>query len=167
MRMAAYEPAPCPLPSAQIANAPIVLTAVPPRPGEGERTLAAMTRRAASADGGSRVVCATVIKPLPDWGTSDPHQTSAREHLRQLVELRQWASTLELPKDRLTFHVLESNDPAEALLEFIRSNHVDHVIIGGPEVSETATGRAARAKLGSVVSRVVSEAPCHVTIVRP
>ena len=167
MRMAAYEPAPCPPPSAQIANAPIVLTAVPPRPGERERTLAAMTRRAASAEGESRVVCVTVIKRLPDWGTSDPHQTSAREHLRQLVELRQWARALELPKDRLTFHVLESNDPAEALLEFIRSNQVDLVIIGGPEVSETATGRAARGKLGSVVSRVVSEAPCHITVVRP
>jgi nucleotide-binding universal stress UspA family protein len=126
-----------------------------------------MTRRAASGEGGSRVVCVTVIKRLPDWGTSDPHQTSAREHLRHLVELRQWASALELPKERLTFHVLESNDAAEALLEFIRANHVDHVIIGGPKVSETATGRVAPGKLGSVVSRVVSEAPCHVTVVRP
>jgi non-specific serine/threonine protein kinase/protein-serine/threonine kinase len=120
-----------------------------------------MTRRAAAAEDESRVVCVTVIKRLPDWGTSDPHQTSAREHLRHLVELRQWASTLGLPKERLTFHILESNDAAEALLEFICANHVDHVIIGA------AAGRVARGRLGSVVSRVVSEAPCHVTVVRP
>jgi eukaryotic-like serine/threonine-protein kinase len=167
LRMAGYEPAPCPPPSAQVAHAPIILIAVPPGPGTTARALAVMAGRAASGESNSRVVCATVIKPLPDWGTSDPHQTSAREHLRHLVELRQWASALELPKEQLTFHVLESNNPAEALLEFIRANQVDHVIIGGPEVSETAGGRAARAKLGSVVSRVVSEAPCHVTVVRP
>jgi nucleotide-binding universal stress UspA family protein len=167
VRMAGYEPAPCPPPSTQVANAPIVLTAVPPGPGETARALAVMTRRAASGECESRVVCVMVIKRLPDWGTSDPHQTSAREHLRHLVELRQWASALELPKERLTFHVLESNDAAEALLEFIHANQVDHVIIGGPRVSETATGRVAHGKLGSVVNRVVSEAPCHVTIVRP
>jgi serine/threonine protein kinase len=167
VRMAGYEPAPCPPPSTQVATAPIVLTALSPGSDQTAHALAAVTRRVASSESESRIVCVTVIKRLPDWGTSDPHQTSAREHLRHLVELRQWANSLELPKERLTFHVLESNDPAEALLDFIRANQVDHVIIGGSEVSETAPGRLARGKLGSVVSRIVSEAPCHVTVVRP
>jgi non-specific serine/threonine protein kinase/protein-serine/threonine kinase len=40
-------------------------------------------------------------------------------------------------------------------------NHVDHIIIGAREHSGVL------ARLGSVSSKVASEAPCTVTVVRP
>lgn len=163
VRMAGYEPAPCPPPSTQIARAPIVLVAVDlNREREsGVRAVAEAARRAVLSQPDCRVVCATVIRPLPEWGTSDPDKTSAREHLRQLIELRQWASSLNLPQERLTFHVLESNSPADALLIYARTSNVDSIVIG------TASGSDQRPRLGSVGSRVVTEAPCNVTVARP
>ena len=58
-------------------------------------------------------------------------------------------------------HVLEAVDPAAAILEFATANHIDHIIIGA------RTDSFRRALLGSVSSKVASEAPCTVTVVRP
>lgn len=162
IRVAGYEPAPCPPPSTQIAKAPIVLVCVDlNREREADvQAVAEAARRAILSQPDCRVVCATVIRPLPQWGTSDPEKTSAREHLRVLVELRRWASEADLPTGRITFHVLESKDPAEALLAYARSSNVDSIVIG------TASGTDEKPRLGSVGSRVVSEAPCNVTVAR-
>ena len=62
---------------------------------------------------------------------------------------------------RLTVHVLEAVDPAAAILEFTKLNHVDHIVIGARQNSML------RALLGSVSSRVAAEASCSVTVVRP
>jgi len=56
--------------------------------------------------------------------------------------------------------VLESPDPAAALLDYARHAHVDHIVIGARGVS------AVRRYLGSVSSQVVAQAPCNVTVVR-
>jgi eukaryotic-like serine/threonine-protein kinase len=169
IHMAGYEPAPCPPPSTQIAETSIILVAIAPsREGEAsKRALADMTRRIVSARGEFRVVCATVIRPLPQWGTSNPEQTPAREHLRHLVELKQWAKALGESEERLSFHVLESNNPATALLAYARANNVDHIIIGASVILTTEDARPGRqAWLGSTGSRIVAEAPCHVTVVK-
>jgi nucleotide-binding universal stress UspA family protein/predicted Ser/Thr protein kinase len=169
VRMAGYEPAPCPPPSTQVAGASIVLVAVAPGPESdpSNRLLAEMTRRVISGRDEFRVVCATVIRPLPQWGTSDPNQTAPRERLRHLVELKQWARALALPQERITFHVLEANDPATALLDYAQAHQVDHIIVGAPPIRKNSDGRSGRARLGSVATRVVTEAPCHVTVVKP
>jgi len=57
--------------------------------------------------------------------------------------------------------VLEAIDPASAILDFARANHVDHIIIGARSASFV------RSLLGSVSAKVASEAPCTVTVVRP
>ena len=54
--------------------------------------------------------------------------------------------------------VLESPDPAAAILEYAVTNQVDHI---GARASSSL-----RHCLGSVSSRVVAEAPCTVTVVR-
>jgi nucleotide-binding universal stress UspA family protein len=79
----------------------------------------------------------------------------------RLVALKHWASPLKLDESRLTVHVLEAVDPASAILEFADVNQVDHIIIGARENSTL------RSLLGSVSSRVASEARCTVTMVRP
>ena len=58
-------------------------------------------------------------------------------------------------------HVLEAVDPAAAILEFTRVNHVDHIVIGARQNSMLRT------LLGSVSAKVAAEAACTVTVVRP
>jgi nucleotide-binding universal stress UspA family protein len=78
--------------------------------------------------------------------------------LQRLAELKHW--THRLPGAQITYHVVESVDPATALIEFARKNHVDHIIMGARNSS------AFRRFLGSVSARVVAEAECTVTVVR-
>ena len=152
-----YEPAAPPRPAARGELAPILLVAVgaPDISGARAQALAAQARRALAALGEARLVCATVIRPVPDWGTDDPDESAAREHLRHRVLLKHWVSTLELPVERITFHVLESDDPPGALLDYIRANGVDHLIVGEPQPWS-----------GSIGARLITEAPCTVTVAR-
>jgi nucleotide-binding universal stress UspA family protein len=68
---------------------------------------------------------------------------------------------LKLDAARLTVHVLESNDAAGAILDFAKNNAVDHILMGARDPS------LMRSLLGSVSSKVASEAACSVTVVRP
>jgi nucleotide-binding universal stress UspA family protein len=137
--------------------APIVLVAIGPPDAEGERAraLGAGVRRMLASLGDARLVCATVIREVPEWGTSDPGQTGAREHLRHRVGLQHWAAAAQLPLERVTFHVLEAADPGAAILEYIRANAVEHLVIGEPQPWTTSVG-----------GTLAAEAPCTVTIVR-
>ena len=65
------------------------------------------------------------------------------------------------PDDRLTAHALEAIDPASAILEFARTNRVDHILIGARHDS------LLRDLLGSVSAKVAAGASCTVTVVRP
>jgi nucleotide-binding universal stress UspA family protein len=56
--------------------------------------------------------------------------------------------------------VFEAPNPAAALLDYARNNHVDHIVIGARASSPL------RRYLGSISSQVVAEAPCTVTVVR-
>ena len=78
-----------------------------------------------------------------------------------LIELKHWARAIPIAPERITYHVLESTDPAGQLIDYARNNRVDHIIIGARGSS------ALRRYLGSVSARVVAEAPCTVTVVRP
>src|SRR6202022_431255 len=80
--------------------------------------------------------------------------------LERLVELKHWVRPLNLPEERVTFHVFEAVDPASALVDYARVNQVDHIVVGARGSS------GLRRFLGSVSSRVVAEAPSTVTVVR-
>jgi eukaryotic-like serine/threonine-protein kinase len=109
---------------------------------------------------GARVACLNVLKQ----GRITLDQTLDAEgrniHHQRLVELRSWAIPLELEESRITFHVLESTDPASAILQYANANHVDHLVIGARASS------LRRSLLGSVSSQVAAQAPCTVTVVR-
>ena len=85
-------------------------------------------------------------------------------HVKQLVALKHWArpisKALNLDEGRLTFHVREAADVANALLEFAQRNQVDHIVMGA-RASSTF-----RRLLGSVSSQVVAQADRTVTVVR-
>ena len=82
------------------------------------------------------------------------------KHIQRLVELKDWARPMNLLPGRITFHVLEAIDPADALLEYARVNNVDHIVMGARANSTM------RKLLGSVSGKVAAEAPCSVTVVR-
>ncbi|MFL6571396.1 MAG: protein kinase, partial [Burkholderiales bacterium] len=64
--------------------------------------------------------------------------------------LRRWARPLALPEERLSYHVLESDKPVAALLEYATVNEVEEILLG--------PGRDA--------AELVTQAPCTVTVVR-
>jgi non-specific serine/threonine protein kinase/protein-serine/threonine kinase len=109
----------------------------------------------------ARLACLNVLKLGRITIDRTLDEQGHNKHVDRLVALKHWASPLRLDEARLTVHVLEAIDPASAILDFARANHVDHIIIGA------RGGSFVRALLGSVSAKVASEAPCTVTVVRP
>ena len=66
-----------------------------------------------------------------------------------------------MPEERLTYHVLESEKPAAALIDYAKMNDVDQILIGA------ARAGAPTRLFPGVSAQVVAEAPCTVTVVRP
>lgn len=77
-----------------------------------------------------------------------------------LAEMRNWAQPLHLPPERAHFQVAPGA-PGAALVDYARLHAIDHVVLGA-----RADGTAGD-MLGSVAYRVMREAPCNVTVVRP
>jgi protein-serine/threonine kinase len=151
---------------AQVVKSPIIVAAIDV--SDAGADLAAqvreMVRRIVVTERDARLACVSVLKTglltLDDY--EDAH--GANRQVQQLAALKQWArpisKALNLDEGRLTFHVLESSDPAAALIEFAQRNGVDQIVMG-------ARGHGAvRRYLGSVSSQVVAQAPCTVTVVR-
>lgn len=93
-----------------------------------------------------RLLCLSVIPPA----------TSSLEHL---VRLRHWVEPLGLPAQRVSLHALESENPAEVVIEIARYNNVDLLVMGAP----SAGGRAWSQSTASVVAAKVT---CSVHLVR-
>jgi len=152
-----FRPAPCPPASTRIGPAPIVLVAIPPAQSD-EPMLEAMreaARQVIAADDRCRIAGVTVVPPAASLSAEE---TATGRHIRQLVGLRAWAKALDLPEERLTLHVLESERPAAALVDYARMNDVERMLVGAPRSTRLFRG---------VCSQVVAEAPCSVTVVRP
>jgi nucleotide-binding universal stress UspA family protein len=185
LRAIGWEPAPCPQPSAYLAGATIVLAAI--ATAHHDDALAQALRdavaRIVTAGGHARLACVTVVPPSPELGGTAADATATSQRLKHRVLLRHWAEPLQLPGTRISFHVLESTDPAQALLEYARTNAVDHIVIGSPPrdvplrgmlgaVSSRVASEAAPEPLallrllGTVSTRIAAEAPCTVTLVR-
>lgn len=109
---------------------------------------------------GVRIACVNVLKLNRLTINYTLDEEGRNIHVLRLIELKEWSRPLGLTQERITFHVLEHMDPAVALLDYAKVNHVDQVLIG----AHATTGF--RRFLGSVSSQVVAEAPCTVTVVR-
>jgi eukaryotic-like serine/threonine-protein kinase len=149
--------------AAQLASSPIVAVALDTAEASDEMN-AALRRtaeRVLAILPAARLACVNVLRlgRLTIDRTLD--EQGHNKHVDRLVALKHWAQPLKLDENRLTVHVLEAIDPAAAILEFADVNHVDHIIIGARQ----QYGMLAR--LGGVSSKVASEAPCTVTVVRP
>jgi serine/threonine protein kinase len=157
-----YEPSPMDRPSLQLATASIVLAAVATRHKNEQRfqVLREVVKRLLAIDPDRRLTCVTVIPPASELAGGRDEDAGTSRRIRHLVRLRNWAEPLGLPAERLSYHVIESGDPAGALLEYARVNQVDHLVIGAPPADVPMKGNF-------VSTRVAAEAPCSVTVVRP
>jgi eukaryotic-like serine/threonine-protein kinase len=156
MSAGSFEPAPCPPLSSQAAPVPIVLVAL--AFGHDHEALSealrGAVRRLCGSDGRCRIACATVVPPAAALTGEGDAATATGRHIRHLVELRRWARPLELAEERLTYHVLESEKPAAALIDYASVNEVDQILIGA--------ARGGR----DLAAQVAAGAPCSVTVVR-
>jgi eukaryotic-like serine/threonine-protein kinase len=164
IRAAGLEPPPRALPSAQLSGASIVVAAVATHHTNEAQFQALRDAVKPLLDGASRarLACVTVIRPSPELGGSREGQNATERRIAHVVRLRHWAEPLRLDPARLSFHVLESGDPADAIADYARVNHADHIVIGAPPPDLPLKGL-----LGTVSTRVTAIAPCTVTIVRP
>jgi nucleotide-binding universal stress UspA family protein len=168
------EPAAAASAAQQTARSPIVLAAVdvgsaePPLLEAIQRTV----QRAMQTAPGARLACLAVMKTnrIGMDELTDRHGHS--RHVQLLVQLKHWArpvvqaltaaKTLAADEQdaRVTFHVIESPDPAAAIIDYARRNQVDHIVLGARSSSML------RRYLGSVSARVAAESACSVTVVR-
>ena len=146
----------------QLSRAPIVLAAVDLSPGNEDlaESLRMMIGRILSIEGEARIACVNILKTSRIAVDILEDEEGRSLHVQRLVLLRHWGASLNIPKEQITYSVLEAPDPASALVDYARHNNVDHIVIGARASS------ALRRYLGSVSSRVVAEAPCSVTVVR-
>jgi nucleotide-binding universal stress UspA family protein len=163
IRASGFEPVPLRAPSRQLSRGPIVMVAIATSrwTEESFEALRSSARRVIAQEAAARLACVTVVKPSPTLGGSTSEENAAQQRLEHLVLLRAWAAPLRLAPELLSMHVLESNDPADALVHYARVNHVDHVVIGAPPASVPAASRAS-----TISMRVAADAPCSVTLAR-
>jgi nucleotide-binding universal stress UspA family protein len=149
--------------AAPLATAPIVMVAVDVTDG-GEELAEAMrvtVRRLIEIVPGARFAIVNVLKHRRIGIDTTLDDEGRNKHVTRLVELKHWARPLALGEARLTYHVLEAKQPADALLAYASTNNVDHVVIGARADS------VRRSILGSVSAEVAAKADCSVTVVRP
>ncbi|QDL53213.1 serine/threonine protein kinase [Rhodoferax aquaticus] len=153
---------PSPLPAQQIEEVPIVLVALPHK-DVSDATLYSLRQAVARSLGtrpGARLACITVISPGLSSTTHTAHsETSLQRHY--LTQLRQWATPLDHPGHQTSFHVLESHDVAQAILDYAVGNSVSVIVLGA-----ATHGTKTQRFIATVPIKVAMEAPCTVILVK-
>jgi serine/threonine protein kinase len=146
----------------RIASSPIVAVAVDVSENNAELAVALRDKLASvlANTPAARVACVNVLKQNRLAQDVAIDEGGQNKHVKRLVSLKHWAKPLGLPEGRITFHVLEAINPADAILEYANVNHVDHIVMGARQESTR------RNILGSVSGQVAAHAPCTVTVVR-
>jgi len=162
LKAAGMDYKPSPLPAQQIEEVPIVMVAIPHK-DVSDATLYSLRQAVARSLGtrpGARLACVTVISPNQTNSTSDA-QSETSVHRRYLSNLRQWALPLDMPGHQTSFHVLESGDVAQALLNYATGNQVSLIVIGA-----ATHGMKLQRFASTVPIKVAMDAPCTVILVK-
>jgi serine/threonine protein kinase len=156
-----YQPSPLPS-SQQIHEVPIVMVAVPHKDVT-DATLYSLRQAVARTLGnrpGARLACVTVISP-GQTSASDETKSETNVQRHHISTLRQWAQPLDYPGQQISFHVLESGDPAQALLDYARGNNVDVIVMGA-----ATHGLKTQRFIATVPIKVAMDAPCTIILVK-
>ncbi len=160
LRAAGMHYQPSPVPAQQIAEAPIVMVAVPHKDAS-DATLYSLRQATARSLGtrpGARLACVSV---MAQGSTTDEQASDTQLHRRHMAMLQQWAQPLDLTGHTISFHVLESSDVAQALLAYARNNQVSLLVMGA-----ATHGLKVQRFVATVPIRVAMEAPCTVILVK-
>jgi serine/threonine protein kinase len=141
-------------------RAPIILIAVDLHPGRDDLRQALLdTAVGALANApGARLACLNVMQPPLIAIPENVDAAGENIHVQRSAELRRWAEPLQLPRGKITYHLVETRNIAAGIIDFARSNAVAHLIIGAP-----AAGGPPASKL---TTQITADAPCTVTVVR-
>lgn len=153
---------PSPVPSQQIDEVPIVMVAVPHNDVT-DATLYSLRQAVARSLGnrpGARLACVTVISSS-QTSASEADKSESTVHRRHLTALRQWAQPLDQPGQQTSFHVLESGDVAQALLDYARGNNVSVIVMGA-----ATHGLKTQRFVATVPIKVAMDAPCTIILVK-
>jgi eukaryotic-like serine/threonine-protein kinase len=153
---------PSPLPAQQIDEVPIVMVAVPHK-DVSDATLYSLRQAVARSLGtrpGARLACVTVIS-TGQTSASDEAMSETNVHRRYLSTLRQWAQPLDQGQHQMSFHVLESGDVAQALLDYARGNNVSVIVMGA-----ATHGLMTQRFVATVPIKVAMDAPCTIILVK-
>lgn len=149
-------------PAPAAVRAPLIMVAVDVKQRDAalDAALREAVQRIVASAPGARLACVTVLRTQRIGMDSNLDAAGRNRHVKRLVALRDWARALDLPDHRITYHVLESADVAEALIDYARGNAIDHLVMGARGIT------GVRRLLGSVSAKVVAEADCTITVVR-
>ena len=153
---------PSPLPSQQIEEVPIVMVAVPHK-DVSDATLYSLRQAVARSLGtrqGARLACVTVISPGQTSSSNDATSETSVQR-KYIASLRQWAQPLDLPGQQTSYHVLESGDVAQALLNYAVGNEVSVIVMGA-----ATHGLKTQRFVATVPIKVAMDAPCTVILVK-
>ena len=153
---------PSPIASQQIDEVPIVMVAVPHNDVT-DATLYSLRQAVARALGnrpGARLACVTVISSS-QTSSSEDHKSESTVHRRYLTSLRQRAQPLDQPGQQTSFHVLESGDVAQAILDYATGNNVSVIVMGA-----ATHGLKTQRFIATVPIKVAMDAPCTIILVK-
>jgi serine/threonine protein kinase len=162
VRAAGKDYRPSPLPQEQIGEVPIVMVAVP-HEDVTDMTLYSLRQAVQRSMGlrpGARLAVITVISSgLVNHLESEKSESTV--HRRFLSQLQRWAQPLALDAHHISFHVIEAEDVAKAILRYAEGNHVNLIIMGaathGVEMQRWVT---------TVPIKVAMHAPCSIMLVK-
>ena len=138
---------------------PIILVAVDLRPGFDSlrhNQLEAAVSTLANMPG-ARLACLNVMQTSLISIDENVDAAGDNIHVLRIAELRRWADPLQLPRGKITYHLVEARSIPAGIIDFAQANKVDHLIIGAPAGGATAS---------RMTAQVTAEAPCSVTVVR-
>jgi serine/threonine protein kinase len=162
LKAAGMQYQPSPLPSHQIEEVPIVMVAIPHK-DVSDATLYSLRQAVARSLGtrpGARLACVTVISP-GQTSTSNDANSETSVQRKYIASLRQWAQPLDMPGRQTSYHVLESGDVAQALVNYAVGNEVSVIVMGA-----ATHGLKTQRFVATVPIKVAMEAPCTVILVK-
>ena len=162
-RAAGYEPSPSPRPSMGNDDAPLMIVAIDTRQSDQDlrERMQTTAKNLLQAYPESRLVCISTIASTPTFEGNHESQTASGIVRGHLVQLMEWAKSLKLPPERVSYHVLEALDPASRIVEFAKDNDASLILIGA---SHKLPNKVTPWRTS--MTKIVEEAPCSVHIVR-
>lgn len=162
-RAAGYEPSPSPKPSMGNQDASLMVAAIDTRQSDENlrERMQKTAKKLLQAYPESRIVCISTIASTPTYEGKHESETASGIVRGHLVQLMDWAKPLDLPPERISYHVLEAMDPASRIVEFAKDNDASLILIGA---SHKLPNKVAPWRTS--MTKIVEEAPCSVHIVR-